>query len=46
MLALGSRVGLDNTRVILVAEPASDDVTIDVSFSSDAGSLDVRAVLG
>jgi aspartate dehydrogenase len=41
MLAFGSRVGLDRTTVILVADPTDDDtVSIDVSFSSAAGSLD------
>ena len=32
MLALGSRVGLDNTSVVLLATPHCDDVSIEVGF--------------
>ena len=31
--ALGSRAGLDKTRAVLVAEPARDEVTIEVRRS-------------
>lgn len=44
MLAFGSRAGLDNTRTTLVAEPAANEVTVEVEFSSVAGKLSFRMV--
>jgi aspartate dehydrogenase len=44
MLAFGSRAGLDQTRAVLVAEPAADEVTIEVEFTSLAGSLSFKLV--
>eukprot|EP01051_Picozoa_sp_SAG22_P014762 SAG22_NODE_1839_length_3465_cov_17.924540_2_plen_110_part_00 len=41
---VGSRAGLDQTRAVLVAEPAADEVTIEVEFSSVAGSLSFKLV--